>query len=136
MVKSKTRQKGCNVLLSVNDFNAVFCVFFNVSLLDVVGIENKRKDIALLYVYGLRKMCGLNIVQSSELLGYSNNFAVSFGIKECCKKLCLFDVSYSSEFALQWSNFRSYCRLFRKPMTAKERYQKWYKKHSNKKKRK
>lgn len=135
MVKSKARAKGCNSLIDLDTYNSVFSVFFGVSLVDVIGIEHKRKDVHLWYVYGLRKMVGLNIIQSSELLGFSNYFTVSFSIKECCKKLCPYDVSYSIEFTESWRSFVSYCRLFRKPLTAKERYQKWYIKQSNKKKR-
>lgn len=136
MVKSKSRAKGCNALIDLDTYNSIFSVFFDISLLDVVGIEHKRKDVYLWYIYGLRKMVGLNITQSSRLLGYSNYFTVSFGIKECCKRLCPYDVSYSAEFAEQWRLFRSYCRLFRKPLSSAERARRFREKQRNKKKRK
>ena len=136
MVKSKARAKGCNSLIDLDTYNSVFSVFIGVSLVDVIGIEHKRKDVHLWYVYGLRKMVGLNIVQSSELLGYSNYFTVSFGIKECCKKLCPYDVVYSEEFAQKWYSFKGYCKLFRKPLSNAERQKKYRLRQRNKKKRK
>jgi len=135
MVKSKARAKGCNSLIDLDTYNSVFSVFFGVSLVDVIGIEHKRKDVHLWYVYGLRKVVGLNIIQSSELLGFPNYFTVSFSIKECCKKLCPYDVSYSIEFTERWRSFVSYCRLFRKPLSSAERSKRFRDKQRNKKKR-
>ncbi len=135
MVKSKARAKGCNSLIDLDTYNSVFSVFFGASLVDVIGIEHKRKDVHLWYVYGLRKMVGLNIIQSSELLGFPNYFTVSFSIKECCKKLCPYDVSYSEIFAQKWHSFRCYCRLFRKPLSSAERSKRFRDNQRNKKKR-
>jgi len=132
---NKPRSRGSNILLGLDDYNRLFESYFKASAVSVIGMK-KHCDLQLLYYYGLRKMCGLSLRQVSCLLGYSNSYIVSYGLGLCCKKLCLFDVSFDANFAQSWVDFRKYCRLFRVPMTAQERYKKWYKKHSNKKKRK
>lgn len=132
---SKARKVGENCLMSLDDFSAAYSVYFGIMAIDVFSSYKRYSDEQLLYIYGLRKMVGLNTYESSELLGHSNTFIVGYSVKNACKKLCPYDVMYSLDFAEKWRSFRVYCRLFRKPMTAKERYQKWYLKQSNKKKR-
>jgi len=132
---NKPRLRGSNCLLSVDAYNSCFASYFGVSVMDVLSMS-KHCDMQLLYYYGLRRICGMSVRAASNLLGYPNTFSVTYGLKFCCKKLCLFDASYDVLFFEKWVNFRSYCRLFRKPLTNVERQKRWREKHANKKKRK
>lgn len=132
---SKARKIGENCLMSLDDFNAAYSAYFGIMAIDVFGSYKRYSNEQLMYIYGLRKMVGLNTYESSELLGYSNTFIVGYSVKNACKKLCPYDVSYSLEFAEKWHSFRSYCRLFRKPLSSAERSRRFREKQRNKKKR-
>jgi len=135
-MSSKARKIGENCLMSLDDFNAAYSAYFGIMSIDVFGSYKRYSNEQLWYIYGLRKMCGFNVYESSELLGYSNTFVVGYSVRNACKILCPYDVSYSIDFAQKWHSFRSYCRLFRKPLTNVERQKRWREKHANKKKRK
>lgn len=132
----KPRLKGVNILMSIEQYNECFAVYFGVPVVSCARLQYAPSDAQLIYYYGLRKLCGLIYKDMAILLGYGNSFEVSKGVNLALKRLCPYDVSYSIEFALQWSNFRSYCRLFRKPLSNAERQKRYRLRHSNKKKRK
>ena len=132
---NKPRLRGSNSLLGVDVYNSCFASYFGVSVIDVL-VMPKHCDLQLLYYYGLRRICGLSVRGASDLLGFPNSFAISFGLKLCCKKLCLFDAIYDVTFFESWVNFRAYCRLFRKPLSGAERSKRFREKQRNKKKRK
>ncbi len=131
---NKPRLRGSNCLLGIDAYNSCFTSYFGISVMDVLNMS-KHCDMQLLYYYGLRRICGMSVREVSNLLGYPNTFSVTYGLKFCCKKLCLFDASYDVIFFEKWHSFRCYCRLFRRPLSSAERSKRFRDNQRNKKKR-
>ena len=117
MAMSTVRRIGVNGLIDLDDFNECFFLFFGVSIVDVCSRNFRGKFEQLIYIYSVRKLSGLTIAKTSNLLGYSNYFIVGHSLDFCYKKLCIYSAHYDANFVAQYRAFKAYCKPFRKRLS-------------------
>lgn len=135
-MSSNLYRKGSYLIMDLTDLNGLFELYFNLSLIEVLSNKKRAKKYASMYCYCLRRFCGLKVAEICFACGFNSVREVVELERYFVSLVNVYAENYDAEFKANFINFRKFCRQFRKPMTAKERYQKWYSKHSNKKKRK
>ena len=129
---NKRNRVGVNGLLTLDDFNGAFSGYFGISLIDVLSNQLRYSNEQVMYFYSVRKLVGLNYVQSGMLCGFSNSFVSCRSVHLACRKLCLYSVDYDADFVKSYKAFKVYCKPFRIRLSGAERVMRF---RRNKKKR-
>jgi len=95
--KHKSRAAGVRCLMSVSDFNECFYWCFGVLVSDVVS-RSRFEYYQILYIYGLRKLCGLTMQQICDIIGVKYIFIVSDSLRYASCYLCGVGKDYNVQF--------------------------------------
>lgn len=132
--KYKTRAAGQRNLLSVESFDDCFFLCFGVSVYSVRMLP-RHSYLQVLYVYGLRKVCGLTIIQIADVLGFSVFHLVTQSLRLAARYLCVFDVLHNVQFKADLKRLKAVCKPFRHTLSSAERGRRYRAKKANDKKR-
>ena len=132
--KYNTRRAGQNKLMSTDDFANCFYYAFSVMSVDVLS-SPRNSYLLLLYIFGLRKLCGKTIREISSIVGYTSTFPSANSIVLAARHQCIFDDLYNAQFVADYKHLKAVCKPFRKRLSNADYCRKYYLKTSQKKKR-
>lgn len=113
--------KGVYKIIDLSHFNSLFSLYFSVSDVVILSGNISGKKEALIYVYCLRKFCGLRYDEIMLLIGVTSTRSVNYYISKFVSLINPLSKNFDSDFTAKFYDFKRFVDVFRPRMSAAQR---------------